>query len=249
MTRAVPATTVRPSPAALARVAFVVVAAALTSGCLASASQEMTNTIPTDYRERHPISIREGEEALEVFVGTRRAQLMPAQRAEIAAFARTWRREATGGIAIELPVGTSNARAAAGVAHEIRSVLASAGVPGQAVVTRKYEPSDPTKLATVRLVYPKMVAEAGPCGLWPNDLGPTSDPFYNQNGTYWNLGCAHQRNLAAMVANPADLVQPRSAAPIYTARRNTVLDKYRKGESTATIDQNAEKGKISDVGK
>jgi pilus assembly protein CpaD len=209
----------------------------------------MTGTIPTDYRDRHPISIHEGEQTLEVFVGTRRAQLMPAQRVQVAAFAGSWRREATGGIALEVPAGTPNARAALGIQHEIRSVLASAGVPPHAIVTRRYEPADPARLATVRLVYPKMVAEAGPCGLWPDDLGPTSDTAYNQNGNYWNLGCANQRNLAAMVANPADLVQPRAETPVYTARRSTVLDKFRQGESTATKYPEAEKGKISDVGK
>ena len=52
-----------------------------------------------------------------------------------------------------------------------------------------------------------------------------------------------------MVDNPADLVQPRGEMPSYTARRTTVLDKYRKGESTATVYPDANKGKISDVGK
>jgi pilus assembly protein CpaD len=239
----------RPWHVLLPRLVLVAAVAAATSGCLASAKQEMTSTIPTDYRERHPISIKEGEQTLEVFVGTRRGGLMPQQRGQIVAFADNWRREATGGIAVEVPVGTPNARAAVGVQREIKALLTSVGVPGHAVVTRKYEPANPTTLATVRLIYPKMVAEAGPCGLWPKDLGPTSDPYYNQNGPYWNLGCAHQRNLAAMVANPSDLVQPRAETPAYMGRRTTVLDKYRKGEPTATIDPTADKGKISDVGK
>jgi pilus assembly protein CpaD len=239
----------RPWHALLPRLAFVVVAAAATSGCFASNRQEMTGTVPTDYRQRHPITIKEGEQTLEVFVGTRRGGLMPRQREQIVAFVNDWRREATGGIAIEVPVGTPNARAAAGVQRDIKSLLASVGVPARAIALRKYNPPDPATLATVRLIYPKMVAEAGPCGLWPNDLGPTSDTYYNQNGPYWNLGCAHQRNLAAMVVNPADLVQPRAETPVYMGRRTTVLDKYRKGEPTGVTDPNADKGKISDVGK
>jgi pilus assembly protein CpaD len=104
-------------------------------------------------------------------------------------------------------------------------------------------------LATIKLSYPKIVAEAGPCGLWPRDLGPTFDRAHFENGQYWNLGCATQRNLAAMVENPSDLVQPRSEAPVYTPRRTTVLEKYRKGESTATTYPDSTKGQISDVGK
>ena len=67
--------------------------------------------------------------------------------------------------------------------------------------------------------------------MWPHDLGPAADPAYQENRHYWNLGCATQRNLAAMVANPADLVQPRGEDPISTSRRTVVLDKYRKGEA------------------
>jgi pilus assembly protein CpaD len=93
------------------------------------------------------------------------------------------------------------------------------------------------------------VASAGPCGLWPNDIGPSGDRKYNENGQYYNFGCAHQRNLAAMVENPADLVQPRGDTPSYAGRRSVVLDKYRKGEGTATVYPDANKGKISDVGQ
>lgn len=239
----------RPRPAVLPRLLFVVAAAAATSGCLASSRQEMTNTIPTDYRQRHPISIKEGEQTLDLFVGSRRAELMPEQRAQVFAFAGNWRREATGGIALEVPAGTPNARAAAGFQREVKSVLMGAGVPGHAIAMRRYQPANPSAMATVRLSYPKMVADAGPCGLWPNDLGPTSDTTYNQNTEFWNFGCAHQRNLAAMVVNPADLVQPRAETPIYAGRRTTVLDKFRKGEGTATTTPNDDKGKISDVGK
>ena len=106
------------------------------------------------------------------------------------------------------------------------------------------------QFATIKLNYPKVVADAGPCGLWPEDLGPSfRNPIYQENRPYSNLGCAYQRNMAAMVANPADLVQPRPESPSYTTRRSTVLGKYSRGEATATVYPDADKGKISDVGK
>jgi pilus assembly protein CpaD len=94
-----------------------------------------------------------------------------------------------------------------------------------------------------------MAAETGPCGLWPNDVGPTYDPVYWSNRPHWNHGCASQRNLAAQLANPADLVQPRAETPVLASRRNTTIDKYRKGEATATVYPDANKGKISDLGQ
>jgi pilus assembly protein CpaD len=44
-------------------------------------------------------------------------------------------------------------------------------------------------------------------------------------------------------------VQPREEAPAHAARRSTLLDKYRRGESTSATDSNAGQGKISDLGK
>jgi len=62
-------------------------------------------------------------------------------------------------------------------------------------------------------------------------------------------GCAYQRNMAAMVDNPADLVQPRPETPAYTARRTEGFEKYRKGTTTTTEYPEADKAKLSDTGK
>jgi len=205
--------------------------------------------IPTDYRQRHPIAIKEGDRTVELLIGHARGGLSPAQRADVAAFAQAWRRESTGGIVVDVPAGTPNARAAHAAVHEVRSILAHSGVPGSAVQVRNYHPGDPRVMANLRLNYPRMAASAGPCGQWPDDIGPSFNRNYNENNPYYNFGCANQRNLAAMVENPQDLVQPRGETPVYASRRSTVLEKYRKGESTVTVNPEADKGKISDVGK
>ncbi len=217
------------------------------AGC--NTAREATGSVPTDYRHRHPIVIKEGARTVELFIGNRRGGLNAAQRADVLAFARAWRSEATGGILIDLPSGTGNQHAAANALTEVRSLLTAAGVPPRGVDVRPYRPQDPSKLATLKLHYPKILAQAGPCGLWPHDLGPTMERHHFENREYYNLGCANQHNLAAMVDNPADLVQPRGEAPAYTPRRTTVLDKYSKGEATATNYPNADKGKISDFGQ
>jgi pilus assembly protein CpaD len=228
------------------RFAAVASLAATLAGCYTA--RESIEAVPSDYRQRHPITLQEGNRTVEVFVGTSRGSLTPTQRAEVLAFAQVWKREATGGVVIDVPSGTPNDRAAGEVVHEIQSILTQAGVPPQGIAVRPYRPADPRKFATIKLVYPRITAEAGPCGLWPHDLGPSDFAVYESNKPYWNMGCSSQRNLAAMVENPADLVQPRGETPSYTARRSQALDKYRKGESTATNYPNENKGKISDVG-
>jgi len=216
------------------------------SGCYVQ--KNTAGDIPYDFRKRHPITLKEGEKTVEIFIGTNRGGLNEGQGADVLSFARLWKRESTGGIVIDVPAGTSNEVAANGAVREIRSILAATGVPPHAVSIRPYQ-SAPDKLATIRLNFSKIVANAGPCGLWPGDLGPTAEPAYQDNRPYWNLGCASQRNLAAMVANPADLVQPRGEDPISTQRRSVVLEKYRKGEPTGTQFRNEDRGKLSDVGK
>jgi len=227
---------------------LIAAAAATLAGCNTTTARDTTGSIPNDYRERHPIAVTEGKHSLVLFVGTGRGGLSPMQRAEVLAFARTWKREATGGITIDRPVGSANERAARDTLKEALSIMVQAGVPNHGIGIRPYH-ANGNKLATLRLNYPQMVAEAGPCGLWPEDLGPSYDPNHFENRPYWNLGCSTQRNLAAMVSNPADLVQPRAETPAYTAKRTFAIDKWRKGENPATTYSDNQKGAISDVGK
>jgi pilus assembly protein CpaD len=232
----------------LARAAVLVSLAALVAGCRTTAI-DTTDSIPNDYRLRHPIAVREKAQTLTVLIGDRRGGLTPTQRAEVGSLASSWRREATGGIVIETPVSGSNAPAAHSASREVRAILAAAGVPPHSIEIRPVSTQDPIRLGTIRINYPRMTAETGPCGLWPEDIGPTLDKVYRNNRQYYNLGCASQRNLAAQVAEPADLVQPRSETPVLASRRSVVIDKYRKGEATATQYPDANKGKISDVGQ
>jgi pilus assembly protein CpaD len=243
------------APAAIMPVVRMLAAAALSaalSGCYGATVREAVNepvNEPVDYRQRHPIVIQEKDQTVELFIGDNRGELLPADRAAVLAFASAWKREASGGVVIEVPVGTANERASHEAVREIRSLLAASGVPGQGIVLRPYRPRDPRRFATVRLNYPRVAADAGPCGLWPKDIGPSDFRENVENRPYWNFGCASQRNLATMVDNPADLVEARGETDAYRARRTIMLDKYHKGESTASTYVNADKGKISDVGQ
>jgi len=190
--------------------------------CVHDEQVATTLPIPADYRQRHPIAIEEAKASIVVFVGQGRGGLSAEQRADVLNLAQTWSHEGTGAIDADVPVDTPNARAAA----------------------------DPRHLPPIRLSYPRMKAVAGPCGLWPDDLGPSvKNKNYYDNTDYYNFGCAYQRNMAAMVDNPSDLVQPRPETAPYTARRSEAFDKYRKGTTTATDYPESNKAKLSDTGK
>jgi pilus assembly protein CpaD len=130
----------------------------------------------------------------------------------------------------------------------VLSILTQAGVPNHGIGIRPYQAREVAR-ADLRLNYPLMVGTAGPCGLWPDDVGPSYQPKHFENKEYYNLGCAQQRNIAAMVAEPADLIQPRAETPVYTAKRTFGVDKWRKGEAPSTVYTEAQKGAISDLGK
>ena len=218
--------------------------------CNYTGGEAVTASIPDDYRLRHPISVQEANRSVVIFVGHARGGLSAPQRADVLGLAQTWVREGTGAIVADVPVDTPNARAAASAYDEIRSLLAASGVPPRGITLHRYHPDDPLTLATIRLSYPRMAAVAGPCGTWPDDLGPSLlNRSYSENKSYYKFGCAYQRNMAAMIDNPADLEQPRSETAAYTARRNEAFEKYRKGEPTATTYSDAEKAKLSDTGK
>lgn len=229
--------------------AFVGLAVVL-GACRHTGDVAVAEGFPHDYRQRHPIAIEEANRSVVIFVGQARGGLSAAQRADVIGLAQVWLREGTGAITADVPVDTPNARTAADSFREIQATLVAAGVPARGVVARRYKPDDPRTLATIRLNYPKISAVAGPCGLWPEDLGPSvKNKSYFENKSYYNFGCAYQRNMAAMVDNPADLVQPRSETPPYTARRSAAFEKYRKGTTTATTYPESDRAKLSDTGK
>src|SRR5712671_2792482 len=205
---------------------------------------------PNDYRQRHPIVIQEADRSVVIFVGHARGGLSASQRADVMGLAQAWLHEGTGAINADVPIDTANARVAADSFREVRALLAASGVPPRGIVVRHYRPEDPRQMATIRLNYPKIAAVAGPCGLWPENLGPSiKNPSYFENKDYYNFGCAYQRNMAAMIDNPSDLVQPRAETPAYTIRRTEGFDKYRKGETTATSYPESDRAKLSDAGK
>lgn len=250
MTQTTPRTSADPRRAV--SLAGALVGLAMTLGACQHAADNsfaMVNA-PADYRQRHPIAVTEADRSIVVFVGRSRGGLTAEQRAEVMGMAQDWMREGTGAVTIDVPADTPNARTAQESLREIQATFTAAGVPPRGILVRKYHPEDPRQMPAIRVNYPKMKAVAGPCGLWPEDLGPSiHNGSYIENKQYYNFGCANQRNLAAMVEDPTDLVQPRAETPAYTARRNIAFDKYRKGTSTATTYPEADRAKLSDTGK
>ncbi len=221
-------------------------ASAVLAGC--QTDRIVTGTVPADYRDRHPIQINEGTRTVKMHIGTGRAGLTPEQRALAGGFASQWRRYASGPLTIELPAGTANEISSSHTVRELRSLLASSGVPARAIVVQQYQADAPSNLGAIRLSFPAVSAQvASRCHAGQENLGLTRNGEGQQNYQMKNFGCATQHNLAAAVANPEDLVQPRAEQPGYAARRRAALEKYRQGQDPSTQYQ-SQSGRISNIG-
>src|ERR1043165_3088825 len=94
--------------------ALAFVGVGLLAGCQTASRVDVAQSIPDDYRLRHPIAVREKVQSLTVFIGDARGTLTPAQRAEVGALGSSWRQEATGGIVIEMTGGAPKQQDAPG---------------------------------------------------------------------------------------------------------------------------------------
>lgn len=165
--------------------------------------------------------------------------LSPAQSEAIKALAGRRAQAAGGVITISLPHGAADAAAAARTAEVVQGLLNVEGAP-----TRRstYESDDAKAPLLVSFDYDKPVIAK--CGKDWDDLAKTGD-----NLVYGNFGCAVTANMAAQVANPADLVHPRAEDAPDAGRRLTVLDKYRAGKVTAADEPQAKTGALAHVGQ
>ena len=122
--------------------------------------------------------------------------------------------------------------------HEIRRLAEDYGFDGTTIQVEAYDdPSDPQP--PVRLTYMRYVAEGPDCGLWDANLTES-----RKNLPYPDFGCSDQSNLAAMVANPADLLGPRTMTPRPGEVRDGTWDKFKKGESTVSTKRDEERVRV-----
>ena len=206
---------------------LIVSAAVLTLGACKhdDYTGEVAGWTLVDPSQRHPILVSQEPETLDILVPSSERGLGPRQRAQVVNFAQRARASDAGNskMVISVPTGGKNEISSMYAVQEIRKLLTDIGFRQASVaVEASYDEHGP-----IQLSYLRYIAEAPQCNNWTEDLA--YDP---QNLPYANFGCANQRNFAAMVANPADLLGPRTQTERYSDRRNTNFNKYIGGETT-----------------
>lgn len=181
-----------------------------------------------DSSQRHPILVSQEPTTHLIRVRTGANGLSASQRAQLVAFINHYRATDSGNsrLVVTVPSGAANEVAAMYAVGEVRSLLNEHGFDQASISVEAYSAEgagDPP----IRVSYLRYVAEPPQCGDWSANLA--YDPM---NLPYPNLGCSQQRNLAVMVANPADLLGPRSETARAGERRDQVWGKYITGQPT-----------------
>jgi pilus assembly protein CpaD len=194
-----------------------------------------------DPAQRHPILVSQQPETLTLRIPRGTNGLSPQQRADLLAFARSSRASDAGNsrLVISAPSGSANEMAAMSAVQEIGHLLSDNGIDQSTISVEAFTADSEGAQPPVKVSYMRFVAEAPECGMWPTNLA-----YEPNNLPYPNLGCANQKNFAAMVANPADLIMPRSMSPRPAERRLVTWEKYLRGEVTGADKSEEEKIKV-----
>lgn len=163
------------------------------------------------------------------------------QAAALAQFVADWSDGGGGTITLRSPTGAADAGAAAHITDGARAFLIDQGVPADHIQVVSYDArGEPAPV--LRIGYSAYRAIVPACGrTWTNIAHSAT------NDVQPNFGCSVTANMAAQIADPADLAHPRQMTPGDATRRINMLDKYRKGQVTSSEKDDQAKGVVSDA--
>lgn len=223
------------------KMVLTLLAACTLAGCKHDGGAQVAGWALVDPNQRHPIMVSQQPATLQVHVPRGTSGLSPSQRAEVMQFAGSSRATDSGNsrLVIAAPSGASNEVAAMNAVQQIRDILLDGGFSESSIAVEAYT-GEGRHEPPIRISYMRYVAEGPECGNdWSENLARNPKNF-----NYPDFGCAQQRNLAAMVANPADLLGPRTEGPRDSNRRDDVYGKYVKGKVTISDKSQDEQVKV-----
>lgn len=186
------------------------------------------NGIPTQpTMNKNPIEVAESVERLELYSRPSGMELSARDEYAVMQFLRAYGQSGSGPIYINRPSGHQGAVGVAQTDRILRGLMAQAGLNPSSAQSGEYQ-SYPGAPAPVVVSYRTLKTIVPRCpGL--TDLSLTAD-----NAVTPGFGCFASANLAAMVANPRQLVDPKAIDTPNAQRRQVVYDRYINGEATGS---------------
>jgi pilus assembly protein CpaD len=225
--------------------AATLIAAGIGLTALSACSSVAPTSVPASYLQgtaldRNAISVEKKTEFLEIAIHPQASEISLADKAAISRFVSAYRDHGHGPLIMSLPESTANPQLAVAAVAEARAIAYENGV--------QYEEIEGTHHGEDSLVSEPMILAFQAYEAIAPDCPSQATINYadiSSNNERSTLGCAVRSNLAAMIADPADLLGTRPLDSADPVRRNVILEKFRQGEPTGSTRSSQETGTVS----
>ena len=212
------------------------------TGCASNSG----SPVPTEYLEgtpldRNEITVSKKTEYMEVVLNPADTQLRISDKDRIRAFVSGYVENGHGPLIMSMPKGSPNPQLSLQAVTEARAIAWEYGVEYKEIQGGTYDARSKGTGAPLVLAYTAFRANAPECqSLSTIDLADATS-----NNELPTLGCAVRTNMAAMIADPADLFGERDLEEGDIDRRGVILGQYRAGEPTGAERAQDESGAVS----
>ena len=212
--------------------------AVLLAGSCAEPSPFVVNpAVYADGAANHPITVAPGFRSLKVGFTGSVGGLSEGDGEQLIHFVSAYLASGNGALSISAPSGPESSEAIRYIGERIIAM----GVPRSHLLVGTHDATG--DYGQVEIGYVTYTAHTNPCGNWSQDADDTG-----ANLPLPDFGCSVEQNIAAMVADPKDLVAPRDMGPGDAVRRATLTKQYETGAVTAATKSQDQSGAVSTVG-
>jgi len=175
---------------------------------------------------QNTINVAESFERLELYTRPNGMELSARDKLAVAQFLDGYAKSGDGPLHINRPATAISGLGTRQAESVVRGLMAQGGLNPAAIQTGQYA-SRPGAPAPVIVSYRTLRVIPQDC----RELGDLRNTYSNQ--PHSNFGCFQAANLAAMVSDPRQLLEPYASGQPNAQRRQVIYDKYIQGEPTA----------------
>jgi len=179
-----------------------------------------------DYRDDFPLTVGVETVTLPLVIPFSSKEF-PAQEGDrLKSFVNDFINRGNGRITIETGSERDGGSLVSSRIHQVQKALTNAGVSYREITFKTNSPLI-TGYGNVTLSFLANTVDVPECGDWS-----TSASYNWTNRRHYNYGCAIQRNIGLMVADPGDLKRPKPVSGKSAYRVNGVITHHRTGTAT-----------------
>lgn len=190
--------------------------------------------------DRYEIGVKERREYLEVRLDGRDTQLRQAEVMKVRSFLDRYADIGHGPLVISMPKHADAPQLAVGAVAEIRDFAWEVGIDYSQMLGAAYDASGRTSTPII-MAFKSYEAIAPECP----SLAEVDVSNAVSNSEMPTFGCAVRANMAAMIAEPADLLGGRALADGSVARQEFQLELWLQGQPTVSVRGDGESTAIS----